>query len=437
MQIVFGKLQVNGAAGVEPVLVFTKKAAGGDRGIIVDGIVGRPNSLKPPRGKPTGKPGSGGTREFSGGRQGGGGKILGLNMNVGGGERVGDTSLMRNAKGQWASYSGAQSLEERVAGLERGDADAARSLSMGGAIDKATMDRLGALGLLTLTADGKRYTVSPESRRAMANTRQTAAQQAEIYKKGKQEEAEKAAEEKSKKKQAEAEAKAAAKAAERKVEADKAKAAAKVEREAAVAKAAADKEQQKIKLVREAEEAQKKQQAAQRVTLEETAVAAGVDKSSVAGLLDFVNGADVEYGSPLATKLEEKGLISLVAGTRQYQIGPVASAFLNAAMQGNKRGAKDILLSYGAQKRAAAAQAAAAAEALVPKVNTIGGGPNVRTVLAGSGPKPLPFSPNLFKTKELGGSGYRTPWLVFGRPELAKGAFEMGQRAINIIFGKS
>ncbi len=425
MQIVFGKLQVNGAAGVEPVLVFTKKAAG-DRGIIVDGIVGRPNSLKPPRGKPTGKPGSGGTREFSGGRQGGGGKILGLNMNVGGGERIGDTSLMRNAKGQWASYSGAQSLEERVAGLERGDADAARSLSMGGAIDKATMDRLGALGLLTLTADGKRYTVSPESRRAMANTRQTAAQQAEIYKKGKQEEAEKAAEEKSKKKQAEAEAKAAAKAAERKVE-----------REAAVAKAAADKEQQKIKLVREAEEAQKKQQAAQRVTLEETAVAAGVDKSSVAGLLDFVNGADVEYGSPLATKLEEKGLISLVAGTRQYQIGPVASAFLNAAMQGNKRGAKDILLSYGAQKRAAAAQAAAAAEALVPKVNTIGGGPNVRTVLAGSGPKPLPFSPNLFKTKELGGSGYRTPWLVFGRPELAKGAFEMGQRAINIIFGKS
>ena len=437
MQIVFGKLQVNGAAGVEPVLVFTKKAAGGDRGIIVDGIVGRPNSLKPPRAKGAGKPGSGGTREFSGGTQGGGGKILGLNMNVGGGERIGDTSLMRNAKGQWASYSGAQSLEERVAGLERGDADAARSLSMGGAIDKATMDRLGALGLLTLTADGKRYTVSPESRRAMANTRQTAAQQAEIYKKGKQEEAEKAAEEKSKKKQAEAEAKAAAKAAERKVEADKAKAAAKVEREAAVAKAAADKEQQKIKLVREAEEAQKKQQAAQRVTLEETAVAAGVDKSSVAGLLDFVNGADVEYGSPLATKLEEKGLISLVAGTRQYQIGPVASAFLNAAMQGNKRGAKDILLSYGAQKRAAAAQAAAAAEALVPKVNTIGGGPNVRTVLAGSGPKPLPFSPNLFKTKELGGSGYRAPWLVFGRPELAKGAFEMGQRAINIIFGKS
>jgi len=448
VQIIFRKAAVED--GVSGVSITYKKL--GD-----DYVIRRPNSLAGGKkagaaAPPAGKPGAGGTRASTGaGGKGGGGKIEGLDYSTGAGVQMGASAITRTAGGQFARYEGVQTADERVAGLSKGDAEAARSFAMGGAIDKATEERLGALGLLSVNPKG-RVTMTMEARNAMIAGRETAAQQAEKYKKGEQAKAKAEAEATAKVKDAEREKKAEEKAAKRKVEVDKlkaeakvenekAKVAAKVEKDAAVAKAAANKEQEKIKLIRDAEEAQKKQQFAQRQTLNETAVAAGVDKSTVDGLMDFVKGNDLEYGSPIASKLLAFGLISQIPGTRQYAIGQLTSSFLNTAMSGNKRGAKDMLLQYQAQMRAQA-ETTAAQEAYVKaqaaQAAAGGSAAGVKTIMqGGSGAKPLPFSPILNKTKELGVDSARPAWVVFEKFGGANGVMGLAQRAINIVFGKS
>ena len=441
MQIIFQKAAVeDGASGVS----ITYKKLGDDY------VIRRPNSLAKAKkagaaAAPVGKPGAGGTRASTGaGGKGGGGKIEGLDYSTGAGVQMGSSAMTRTAGGQFAKYEGVQTADERVAGLSKGDAEAARSFAMGGAIDKATEERLGALGLLSVNPKG-RVTMTMEARNAMIAGRESAAQQAEKYKKAEQAKAKADSEAAAKVKDAEREKKAEEKAAKRKIEVDKLKAEAKVEnekaREAAVAKATESKEQAKIKLIRDAEEAQKKQQFAQRQTLNETAVAAGVDKSAVDGLMEFVKGNDLEYGSPIASKLLAFGLISQIPGTRQYAIGQLTSSFLNTAMSGNKRGAKDMLLQYQAQMRAQA-ETTAAQEAYVKaqaaQAAAGGSAAGVRTIMqGGSGAKPLPFSPILNKTKELGVDSARPVWVVFEKFGGANGVMGLAQRAINIVFGKS
>ena len=441
MQIIFQKAAVDD--GVSGVSITYKKL--GD-----DYVIRRPNSLAGGKkagaaAAPPGKPGAGGTRASTGaGGKGGGGKIEGLDYSTGAGVQMGSSAMTRTAGGQFAKYEGVQTADERVAGLSKGDAEAARSFAMGGAIDKATEERLGALGLLSVNPKG-RVTMTMEARNAMIAGRESAAQQAEKYKKGEQAKAKADSEAAAKVKDAEREKKAEEKAAKRKIEVDKLKAEAKVEnekaREAAVAKATESKEQAKIKLIRDAEEAQKKQQFAQRQTLNETAVAAGVDKSAVDGLMEFVKGNDLEYGSPIASKLLAFGLISQIPGTRQYAIGQLTSSFLNTAMSGNKRGAKDMLLQYQAQMRAQA-ETTAAQEAYVKaqaaQAAAGGSAAGVRTIMqGGSGAKPLPFSPILNKTKELGVDSARPAWVVFEKFGGANRVMGLAQRAINIVFGKS
>ena len=441
MQIIFQKAAVDD--GVSGVSATYKKL--GD-----DYVVRRPNSLAGGKkagaaAPPVGKPGAGGTRASTGaGGKGGGGKIEGLDYSTGAGVQMGSSAMTRTAGGQFAKYEGVQTADERVAGLSKGDAEAARSFAMGGAIDKATEERLGALGLLSVNPKG-RVTMTLEARNAMIAGRESAAQQAEKYKKSEQAKAKADSEAAAKVKDAEREKKAEEKAAKRKIEVDKLKAEAKVEnekaREAAVAKATESKEQAKIKLIRDAEEAQKKQQFAQRQTLNETAVAAGVDKSAVDGLMEFVKGNDLEYGSPIASKLLAFGLISQIPGTRQYAIGQLTSSFLNTAMSGNKRGAKDMLLQYQAQMRAQA-ETTAAQEAYVKaqaaQAAAGGSAAGVRTIMqGGSGAKPLPFSPILNKTKELGVDSARPAWVVFEKFGGANRVMGLAQRAINIVFGKS
>ena len=441
MQIIFQKAAVDD--GVSGVSITYKKL--GD-----DSVIRRPNSLAGGKkagaaAPPVGKPGAGGTRASTGaGGKGGGGKIEGLDYSTGAGVQMGSSAMTRTAGGQFAKYEGVQTADERVAGLSKGDAEAARSFAMGGAIDKATEERLGALGLLSVNPKG-RVTMTLEARNAMIAGRESAAQQAEKYKKSEQAKAKADSEAAAKVKDAEREKKAEEKAAKRKIEVDKLKAEAKVEnekaREAAVAKATESKEQAKIKLIRDAEEAQKKQQFAQRQTLNETAVAAGVDKSAVDGLMEFVKGNDLEYGSPIASKLLAFGLISQIPGTRQYAIGQLTSSFLNTAMSGNKRGAKDMLLQYQAQMRAQA-ETTAAQEAYVKaqaaQAAAGGSAAGVRTIMqGGSGAKPLPFSPILNKTKELGVDSARPAWVVFEKFGGANGVMGLAQRAINIVFGKS
>ena len=441
MQIIFQKAAVED--GVSGVSITYKKL--GD-----DYVIRRPNSLAGGKkagaaAAPVGKPGAGGTRASTGaGGKGGGGKIEGLDYSTGAGVQMGSSAMTRTAGGQFAKYEGVQTADERVAGLSKGDAEAARSFAMGGAIDKATEERLGALGLLSVNPKG-RVTMTMEARNAMIAGRESAAQQAEKYKKAEQAKAKADSEAAAKVKDAEREKKAEEKAAKRKIEVDKLKAEAKVEnekaREAAVAKATESKEQAKIKLIRDAEEAQKKQQFAQRQTLNETAVAAGVDKSAVDGLMEFVKGNDLEYGSPIASKLLAFGLISQIPGTRQYAIGQLTSSFLNTAMSGNKRGAKDMLLQYQAQMRAQA-ETTAAQEAYVKaqaaQAAAGGSAAGVRTIMqGGSGAKPLPFSPILNKTKELGVDSARPVWVVFEKFGGANGVMGLAQRAINIVFGKS
>ena len=450
MQIIFQKAAVGDEVGRRAVgaqRTVSVKAAG-DNSVVVR----RPNSLTKNQSGKVGRPGAGGSRASTGlGGQGGGGRIEGFDMSTGAGVQMGASALTRTAGGKFAKYEGVQTADERVAGLSKGDADAARSLGMGGAIDKATQERLAALGLLTYNAKGQ-IMITSEARNAMIAGRETAAQQAEKYKKGEQAKAKAESEAAGKAKDAEREKKAEEKAAKRKIEVDKlkveakvenekARAAAKVEKDAAVAKAKVEKEQEKIKLIQDAEEAQKKQQIAQRKTLDETAVSAGMDKSSVDGLMNFVKGDDLEYGSPIASKLLALGLISQVPGTRQYMIGQLASSFLNTAMSGNKRGAKDMLLQYQAQQRAQAATTAAQEDyvkAQAAQAAAGGGAGGVKTIFAGgSGAKPLPFSPILNKTKELGVDSARPVWVVFEKFGGANGVMGLAQKAINIVFGKS
>jgi hypothetical protein len=166
-----------------------------------------------------------------------------------------------------------------------------------------------------------------------------------------------------------------------------------------------------------------------------------MDKSSVDGLMNFVKGDDLEYGSPIASKLLALGLISQVPGTRQYMIGQLASSFLNTAMSGNKRGAKDMLLQYQAQQRAQAATTAAQEDyvkAQAAQAAAGGSAAGVKTIMqGGSGAKPLPFSPILNKTKELGVDSARPAWVVFEKFGGANRVMGLAQRAINIVFGKS
>jgi len=444
MQIVFVReaKEITGSAG--EMLGATGKAKGRGDDVVIPGLgVRRPNSLAPKTTDSSSGGGSGGGggnkvgRDFTGGKQGGGGRIDQANYGAKDGEQV-RKGLGRGNDGRWIKFDDNQSDEDRVSKLSGGDASAARMLSIGGNIDEATKKRLGDAGLLEIDAKG-RVVISPGARNAMLMSQDTAAKQAQRIKVDQEAKAEAKAEAKKKEREAAAEAKASARAAQRKEEQIKAKAEAKVERDAAIAKSAADKEAAKIKAVAEAEAAQNKQVAMQRKTMSDTAVKAGVAKGEVDSLLDFANGNDLQFGSPMAQKLLELGLITQVQGAKGYMLGALASPFLNAAMSGNARGAKDMLAQYGMQKRAAEMQA----QLVAPKINEIGGqaaNVNVRTIGAGGGAKPLPFTPILKKTKEVGGDKGRIDWIVF--PRISGGAGRGGllgvaQKAINIVFGKS
>ena len=69
-------------------------------------------------------------------------------------------------------------------------------------------------------------------------------------------------------------------------------------------------------------------------------------------LLSFVKGDDIEFESPMGMKLEKLGMLNILPGEKRYVTGGTASAFLNAAMTGNVRGAKDIVSTAVAQRRA-------------------------------------------------------------------------------------
>ncbi len=445
MQIVFVKAEEERAVDIGIVFGVTDKAAG-DSGssVYIPGVgIRKPNILNKKK-----APGSAGTREFTGGKQGGGGRIAGADYGVGaGGTVIGN--LGKDSKGRFTAVDPNKSDEDRVAGLSAGDAQAARTVAGGGFIDEATKKRLGEAGLLTYDSKG-RVVVTPGARMAMMMSQDTAAKQGARIKADKEAKAKAEAEEKKKAAEEKAEAKQKAREAERKAEQVQAKAEAKAEREAALAKAAADKEAAKIKAVEEAAAAQKKQEDMQRKTMNETAVKAGLNRDEVDALLRFTNGEDLMYGSPIAQQLLRRGLISEVQGERAYMIGSVASPFLNAAISGNARAAKDIISQYGVQKRAAEAQA----QLVAPNVNAVGGAAgniNVRTQVGTGGAKRLPFTPIVKKTKELGGKKQRLDWIVFktvsgaggvsgagvgvgaGRSELGGG----GEKSPNIIFGKS
>jgi len=248
----------------------------------------------------------------------------------------------QSGAGQFANTTG-KTPRENVADLSPADYEAGRSMAAGGAIDEATMSRLQAAGLLTQGKNG-RVVMSQEGRAALVGRQAShvaiMAERAE-KKKG---EAQAVAD----KKKLEAENKR--KDAESKRESDK------QAREKQKAQAVVDKENAKIKAIKDKAEAERRDQQVRKETLENTAQEAGLSGVELSGLLTFVRGQEIPFGSELGDRLEAYGFLTKMPGEFSYTLGGAASPFLNAAMSGNIRSAKDILAISRAQKRAADAK---------------------------------------------------------------------------------
>ena len=262
--------------------------------------------------------------------------------------------LARDAKtGRFASASG-ETPDEAVAGLTPADYAAGQSFAKGGAIDDATMERLAKAGLLQIHKGG--IAIMSAAGRESLMKRQGNAAELTKQRKAAEAEAKKAEAEGVKKaKKAEADGIKAKKAGEadakRKVANDE-KLKKQRESEAAKKKAIVDKDAAKAQLVKDKAEEAAANEETQRVTMAETSEAAGLAKAEVNTLLSFVKGDDIEFESPMGMKLEKLGMLNILPGEKRYVTGGTASAFLNAAMTGNVRGAKDIVSTAVAQRRA-------------------------------------------------------------------------------------
>ena len=234
----------------------------------------------------------------------------------------------RSSGGQFAANVGGQTAREAVAGLSPEDYSAGNAYAGGASIDQATLDRLGKAGLLVQDKKTGVVRMSSEARKALVlGQASSSAIMAERAEKKKQE-----AEAAANQKKTDAENKK--KEAESKREKDK------QAREKQKAQAVVDKETAKIKAVKDKVEAQRRDDEVKKQTLESTAIGAGLSSPELTGLMNFVKGQEIPFGSAM---------------------GASASPFMNAAMSGNLRGAKDIIRIARAQKRAADAKVPIAA----------------------------------------------------------------------------
>ena len=250
----------------------------------------------------------------------------------------------RSSGGQFAANVGGQTAREAVAGLSPEDYSAGNAYAGGASIDQATLDRLGKAGLLVQDKKTGVVRMSSEARKALVlGQASSSAIMAERAEKKKQE-----AEAAAAQKKLDAENKK--KAADSKREADKA------DREKKRAQAVVDKENKKIQAVKDKAEAQRRDDEVKKQTLESTAIGAGLSSPELTGLMNFVKGQEVPFGSELGDRLMAYGFLAKMPDEDAYTMGAAASPFMNAAMSGNLRGAKDIIRIARAQKRAADAK---------------------------------------------------------------------------------
>ena len=251
----------------------------------------------------------------------------------------------RTPGGQFAVGGGEpQSERAAVAGLSPEDYQAGSAFARGGPIDEATLERLNKAGLLTKDKKTGRVVMSAQARTALVLSQTSDA----VIKRERAEKKKADAEAAAAQKKLEAENKK--KAAESKREADKAA------REKAKAQAVVDKENAKIKAVKDKVEAQRRDDEVKKQTLESTAIGAGLSSPELTGLMNFVKGQEIPFGSAMGKRLMEYGFLSKMPDEDEYTMGASASPFMNAAMSGNLRGAKDILRIAKAQKKAADAK---------------------------------------------------------------------------------
>ena len=255
----------------------------------------------------------------------------------------------RSSGGQFATNVGGQTAREAVAGLSPEDYSAGNAYAGGASIDQATLDRLGKAGLIVQDKKTGVVRMSSEARKALVlGQASSSAIMAERAEKKKQE-----AEAAANQKKTDAENKK--KEAESKREKDK------QAREKQKAQAVVDKENAKIKAVKDKVEAQRRDDEVKKQTLESTAIGAGLSSPELTGLMNFVKGQEIPFGSAMGDRLMAYGFLSKMPDEDAYTMGASASPFMNAAMSGNLRGAKDIIRIARAQKRAADAKVPIAA----------------------------------------------------------------------------
>lgn len=287
--------------------------------------------------KPAGKttdPNWRGGKDYSGGVKGGAKTLFGAQT--------------RETSGRFGG-TGTKTASEVISQLSPADYEAGKAFARGSQIDEATLDRLGKAGLLQQDKKSGRVMMTPESRLAMVMSQPS---HALIMK------------ERAEKKKADAEAVANQKkldAENKKKAAESKRAADKEAAEKKRAQAVVDKENAKIQAIKDKQEAQRRDDELKKQTLETTAVEAGLSLAELNGLMSFVKGKDIPFGSALGDKLLGFGFLSKMPDEDSYTLGGTASPFMNAAMSGNLRGAKDIIKIAKAQKRAADAKVPIAA----------------------------------------------------------------------------
>ncbi len=296
-------------------------------------------------------------------------------------------NLARGAGGTFETRN--TSAREIVSGLDVGDYEAANSFARGGRIDDATLQRLDQAGLLSRNSKGQ-ATLSGESRMALINRRASAGQ---IDK------------ERAEKKAADARALAEQKKQENERKGIEARDAAQKKADEKAAKTAKDREDAKIRAAEEKDAAQAKALAAQaaaakakeqeeRKVFADTSLSAGLPADQLAALMDFIRGGDVQFKGAMGTALEKLGLLTSVEDEGTYTIGSTANSFLNAAMSGNVRAAKDILTMARRNRRQADAQVATLA-AQGQQSPAVGQGAQTLMVIPGK-----TFTPTLLKTRK-------------------------------------
>lgn len=260
-------------------------------------------------------------------------------------------NLARGAGGVFETAN--VNAREAVSGLSDGDYDAANAFARGGRIDDATLQRLGEAGLLTRNAKGQAVTTGA-SRLALLGRRASVAEITRERNERKQKDAMSIAEQK--KQESERKGAEARDAAEKKAEAKAAKTA--KDREDAKVRAAQEKDAAQAKALADQSKAAKAKEEEGRRVFADTSLAAGLPADQLAALMDFIKGTDVQFKGAMGNALERLGLLAAVQGEASYTIGSTANGFLNAAMAGNVRGAKDILTMARFNRRQAEAQAA-------------------------------------------------------------------------------